>query len=117
MSIVNITQHQPTTEQIEAGVVNDANWEEIKSLLNFSELPSAEEISARAGRIAKLVACYNTAMIGGAPFFMAPLQAALENEGVEVVYSYSQRVSVESTNENGDVVKTSVFKHAGFVRT
>lgn len=35
--------------------------------------------------------------------------------GVKPLYSFTERASVESTNEAGEVVKTNVFKHVGFV--
>jgi hypothetical protein len=54
-------------------------------------------------------------MIGGAPYLMGPLTDALKDLGIEVCFSYSERVSVESSLPDGSVTKTSVFKHVGFV--
>lgn len=54
-------------------------------------------------------------MIGGAPFLMPVLDKALRNYGHRPIYAFSKRESVEKTNPDGTVVKTSVFKHAGFV--
>lgn len=55
-------------------------------------------------------------MLGGAPFFMGPLANALTEAGVEVVFSFTDRVSVDVTNPDGTVTKTSTFKHLGFVQ-
>ena len=54
-------------------------------------------------------------MIGGAPYLMAELEKELWHRGIEPVYSFSTRQSVESTDAEGNVTKTSVFKHIGFV--
>ena len=62
---------------------------------------------------AKLLHC--KAMIGGAPYLMAELEKELWHLGIEPVYAFTKRESVESVDENGNVTKTAVFKHAGFV--
>ena len=55
------------------------------------------------------------AMIGGAPYLMAELEKELWHLGIEPVYAFTRRESVETVGENGEVTKTAVFKHAGFV--
>ena len=45
---------------------------------------------------------------------MYALHTNLVREGFDVVYAFSERVSVEK-EVNGEVVKTSVFRHVGFV--
>jgi hypothetical protein len=55
------------------------------------------------------------AMIGGAPYLMAPLEEALRAADVVPMYAYSERVSKESASADGTVVKTNIFKHVGFV--
>ena len=127
--IVNLTQHQATPEQIAQGVV-DLPGEVRQALvaaLTFEELPTWAEIEAAADVVAEL-ACQNgiggdegdspmpkAAMIGGAPFLMAPLEAALRVRGIKPVYAFSRRESVETTKPDGNVVKTNVFRHVGFV--
>ena len=117
MKIVNITQHNPTPEQVEAGVFNAENREAIKNVLTFSTLPSLLEIANRAKILAFAAkeSGAEAALIGGAPYLMSELEAALKAEGVKPLYSFTERVSVESTNEAGEVIKTNVFKHVGFV--
>ena len=46
---------------------------------------------------------------------MSELEKELWYRGIEPVYSFSRRESVESTDAEGNVTKTSVFKHIGFV--
>ena len=57
------------------------------------------------------------AMIGGAPYLMPALEKELIALGIEPVYSFSERVSEETVQADGSVVKTNVFKHVGFVST
>ena len=120
--VINMTQHNPTPEQAEAGVYNPAEWERVKELLTFDELPSREEVFVRARQLTEiaLAECERTGavevMIGGAPFFMPALNHALLSKGFIPVFAFSRRVSVEKTNPDGTVTKTQVFKHEGFVR-
>ncbi|MHB0929605.1 MAG: hypothetical protein ACYC3W_12015, partial [Candidatus Nanopelagicales bacterium] len=57
----------------------------------------------------------SVAMIGGAPFLMAPLEKALLSIGINPVFAFSERKSVEAHGADGTVTKTQVFKHVGFV--
>ncbi len=115
--ILNLTQHQPTAEQVEAGVIDASSPATVKELLNFESLPSKEEIRKRAFSLAEMAEEVGVkfAMIGGAPFLMSALEKALKERGVEPLYAFSQRVSVEKKQEDGSIVKTTIFKHLGFV--
>ena len=129
MIIINLTQHKATSEQIDAGVsdVKSHELNDLKALLTFSELPTKEEIQETAEMLAEF-ACYASleceddydditpthAMIGGAPFLMSALEAALLDKCITPVYAFSERDSVEKEIE-GKVVKTNIFKHKGFV--
>lgn len=123
--ILNLTQHQPSPEQVKAGVINPPieEWMIVKNLMTFETLPSVEEVKERAIDIASIAADLASgedrgdgqgfclfAMIGGAPFFMSALETALLNAGITPIYAFSVRESIEK-----DGVKTSVFKHIGFV--
>jgi hypothetical protein len=119
-TIINLTQHAATPEQIAAGVVDLTGWhrDELVRLLTFDSLPSEDELSERAKRIATLASGHATAsaaMIGGAPYLMAPLQYWLERAGITPVYAYSVRTSEEQAQADGSVRKVNVFRHAGFV--
>jgi hypothetical protein len=115
--ILNLTQHNASADQIINQVTEVEDKKLLSSLLTFEELPSLETLNANAAQIAALAKSHgcNQAMIGGAPYFMPILARALKNEGIEPLYAFSKRESVESINEAGEVTKTSVFKHAGFV--
>lgn len=123
--ILNLTQHAATPEQIEAGVVDLTGTDlvEIKALLTFADLPREGEPEARARAIADIArrVAGNVAegdevfgMIGGAPYLMAPLEAALAQAGIAPVYAFSVRESVETTDADGSVRKTAIFRHRGF---
>ena len=118
-TILNLTQHAPTPEQVEAGVVElpPEHKEVLKDLLNFNEIPSRKDIEDRAEVISVLArgAGATHAMIGGAPFLMGALESTLMENGIKPLYAFSQRVVTETMKEDGTVVKTAVFKHVGFV--
>jgi len=118
MTILNLTQHPATPDQIEAGVVEPADKKQVVDLLTFDTIPSPAEMRDRAERIAALAkeAGAASAMIGGAPFFMSALERALLEAGVEPVYAFSVRRTEEAPQPDGSVRKTNVFRHVGFVR-
>ena len=120
MRIANATRHSITNELVVSGVVNLQNdiAKEVRELLTFEEIPSTEEITKRAEKIAELLhsQAFYHAMIGGAPFFMGALEKALRKKGIEPLYAFSKSEVIEKTNVDGSVVKTNIFKHVGFVR-
>lgn len=116
--IVNLTQHNPTPEQVAAGVGEPLA--EALPLLNFSDLPTSAQVREVAEKLANLA--LNAAggdggevMLGGAPFLMAPLEEALRARGLRPVYAFSRRESVEEMLHDGSVKKTQIFRHVGFV--
>ncbi len=140
MSIINLTQHPATPEQVAASVFDlPPNLRgDLSALLTFDAIPSVEEIKARAHDIAIMAAMLASgadrheesdgavaendsgafalqAMIGGAPYLMAPMEAALRDNGIEPVYAFSVRESVEQAQPDGTVRKINIFRHAGFV--
>jgi hypothetical protein len=111
MNIKNLTQHAPTSDQSGVTAVDLT----ASALLNFSTPPSVEEINGRAIGLAALAAGYASAMVGGAPYLMGPLVAALKAAGVQPLFSFTERKSVEKTNPDGSVTKTSDFAHVAWV--
>jgi len=116
MKIVNLTQHEPTAEQTSAGVFNSQYWNAIKKYGTFDAIPTYAGCFFRAKEIAQIAKASGAtrAMIGGAPFFMRHLEDALRLQGIEALYAFSVRESVEETLPDGSVRKTNVFKHVGF---
>lgn len=116
---LNLTQHPATPEQRMAGVY-DLPFEEqarLSELLTFHTPPSQDEMNARADDIAALAqqAGAEFVMLGGAPFFMSTLEAALWDAEIVPRYAFSRRESVERVQDDGSVLKVNVFRHAGFV--
>lgn len=112
--ILNLTQHLGTPDQ---GVTEPAEKGAVKALLDFTSLPSRGEIEDRAAKLAAIAveAGADSAMIGGAPYLMGPLEVALRVAGVRPLYAFSVRESVETTGADGKVTKTATFRHAGWV--
>lgn len=124
MAILNLTQHPATVEQIAAGVLDvpPARRARLLDLLTVEALPTWEDLDDRAGALAALALRVlgddddPQALIGGAPFLMAPLERALWDAGIAPTYAFSRRESVETVGADGSVRKTAVFRHAGFVQ-
>lgn len=118
MRIVNLTQHVATKEQIADGVFEPVAKEQVKDLLTFAHIPTPEELADRAELLAA-VAWENgaeAAMIGGAPYLMAPLERALVEHGIDPCYAFTERRSTEVMDpDTGEVRKTQILVHTGFV--
>jgi len=140
MSIINLTQHPATNEQVSAGVFDlpPGLRGDLVAMLTFDALPGADEVRDRAHDIAVMASMLASgedraeeagdevaesdlgafalsAMIGGAPYLMAPLEIALREQGIEPVYAFSVRESTEQVQQDGSVRKVNTFRHAGFV--
>lgn len=127
--ILNLTQHPATAEQVAAGVVDLPPDERaaLVAALTIDALPTRAELIARAQAIAEIAACNRLggddgddtvilrAMIGGAPFLMGPLEAALVGRGIAPMYAFSRRVVREEVLADGTVRKVAEFRHEGFV--
>ena len=116
--ILNLTQHIVTDEQVKDGVFepHKEDKEKIKEILTFKNLPSKDDIKNRANKLRAFVITYGVdkVMIGGAPYLMSELERSLKEFNIQPLYSFTQRISI-AKNINGEKVKTSIFKHIGFV--
>ena len=110
--ITNLTQHPASAEQKKVGVTDLVDTIGLKKALNFVGLPSEQDILNRAYEITLLAldSGHDAAMIGGALWLMAPLAEMLRENGIDPLFAFSVRESSEK-----DGVKTSVFRHVGFV--
>jgi hypothetical protein len=117
MNVLNLTQHNATPEQQAAGVVEMLDKNTVQKLLTFDEVPTREEVLARAKALAELAQSTGckVAMIGGAMWLMAPLERALISRAIKPVYAFSKRVVEEVQRPDGSVEKKQIFRHAGFV--
>lgn len=115
--ILNLTQHKATPEQATAGVREPEDKDVVQALLTFEEMPSPGEVFSRAKALAELAIKHGaeSAMIGGAPFLMSALEAALRVQGVTPLYAFSRRESADQTQPDGTVRKVAIFRHLGFV--
>lgn len=117
MQILNLTNHNATPVQLEAGVVEPAELrEEIKLLLNVEVDEEIEDIRLQAKMLAQRVAVegYEVAMIGGQLELCSALAIELTALGIEPVTARTLRASKEVHNDDGTVTKVAVFNHEGF---
>lgn len=117
-NIFNLTQHLASEEQKKS--IIDGNIDDqrrIRELLTFNEIPDRLYLQYVAYELAAIAKEYDTkyAMIGGAPYLMRALEDALMSEGIQPLYAFSKRESVETVLEDGTVQKISKFKNLGFV--
>lgn len=114
--ILNLTIHPTSIKQIKDGVVDmlDSDQAVLVHFLTVEDLPDKANLAFRAGQIAGIAYKYqpDKAMIGGIPCLMAFLETALKVIGIQPVYAFSIRESVENP-ETGE--KISKFNHLGFV--
>lgn len=119
--IINLTQHDATIDQINDGVMDLPETDKVKvrQLITFDKIPTKIEMEFRAKKIAEIVLKHSQfnhqAMIGGAPYFMPVLDNVLKQYGITPLYAFSERVSEEVQDADGNVKKVMVFKHIGFV--
>lgn len=117
--IINLTQHPAAQEQALQGVFDfeGLQLQALKKALTFEGIPSKEEMRLRALLLAEMAkrAGVQKAMIGGAPYFMSALEKALKDVGIQPLYAFSVRESIEKTLPDGSIQKVNIFKHLGFV--
>ena len=133
--IINLTQHDATTEQKLLGVrdVPESLRQGLCKALTFDTIPSRWDLLEHAREVLniaqlaekELAAGPNPespldartwAMVGGAPFFMPILEEFL-CKNFYPVYAFSKRESVDQVQADGSVRKVAVFRHEGFVKT
>ena len=120
--IINLTQHSASPDQISAGVVDlpPSARSLLEAWLTFDTCPGTADVAWRAEAIASLAAEANPplawqAMIGGAPWLMAPLAEELRRLGIKPLFAFSRRQAVDQVQPDGSVRKTAVFRHGGWV--
>jgi len=120
MLALNISQHEPTELQVLSGLMelNKSDVTSMKKLLTFDEAPDISEMKNRAEQLVKICANnYNlkVVMLAPAPFFTSILENTFKENGYKVVYSFSQRKSVEKKMPDGTVKKVNVFEFQDFI--
>lgn len=118
MKILNLTQHQATPEQKDAGVVDlvPEIAEAVRDLLTFDKTPVQWDMCARAYKITKLALATDVraVMIGPVGYFARHLEDALLDAGFTVLHAFSKRDCVEQQLPDGSVEKQFMFRHLGF---
>jgi len=114
---INLTQHDSTTEQ-GCAPRSKEQTQRIKELLTIAELPDERDLTRRAVALAELArtAGATEAMVGSVNYLTLFLDPALRQRRIQPLYAFSQRESVEIAQEDGSVIKKSVFRHLGFIK-
>ena len=120
--ILNLTQHNATKDQQDAGIIDMPVEFQValKGLLTFPTTYTRADLEYRALQIHELVRDFcgtskevlEGVMIGGMPSFMPVLESVLISKGIKVGYACTERQSVDK-EVDGKVVKTAIFVHAG----
>ena len=120
--ILNLTQHNATKDQQDAGIIDMPVEFQValKGLLTFPTQYTRADLEYRALQIHELVRDFcgtseevlEGVMIGGMPSFMPVLESVLISKGIKVGYACTERKSVDK-EVDGKIIKTAVFVHAG----
>lgn len=114
--------HKPTAEQTnellakgELYFLSDVDSEMQDSLNNCPA--NRASLSRLALDLSYKTGEYIIVQPGGSPIFQFMLGLMSEQFGTDsrIIYAHSERVSVDTAQPDGTVVKTSVFKHLGFI--
>jgi hypothetical protein len=118
--MLNLTQHDGTVDQIDNGLVEPSPEvkERVRSLLTFEGIPVQSSVDASVLALAQIAldSGHEKAMIGGAPWLMAPLEKELVRHGITPWYSFTKRESKDVPDGRGGVRKTQVFRHEAFFK-
>lgn len=123
MAILNLTQHNSTADQINAGIIDlPVDFKTaLVAAITFPAIYNKTDLESAAGKVYELVRNiipylldgFEGVMIGGMPSFMPVLENLLISKGIRVGYACTERKSVDKTLPDGSVQKTAVFVHAG----
>lgn len=106
--ILNISNLRVNEDLKSFGVSEPKDWKLIKSLINFQNVPTSEEIKVRATSLAEIAkACNATGVLIGNPrsqFMLSEVEKACEEKGIKIYYPFFVKEKVE--NED----KTYYFK-------
>jgi hypothetical protein len=134
MHILNLTQHNPTDEQVAAGVFNFGNQDEMKRILtvkiadplfgiaNVSHACANEHLwQLTGGLFSDFVLPARkefpedfAVMVGGFAPLVERVIVRCKQHGIQCLYALTDRVVSEEVQEDGSVKKVAVFKHCGF---
>ena len=117
MSILNLTHHDATLEQLEAGVVEPSDKATVRNLLTFVDLPTLDELRQRAYKLAEYADMEGVkkAMIEAPSYLISLLEAELIAHNIQPVHSFYGRWTTEKLDVDGRILAGIVFKHMGFI--
>ena len=119
--ILNLLQKKVTPELEALGVVEYPARAELMNMMLFKMAPTVEEVELVSSQLAATVAAYcrrhgiKKVLIGGAPYMISSLEAALMSHGLLPVYQYTHRVCTGFKHINGKEVAIYKFEPNGLV--
>ncbi len=127
--VLNLTPHNLTEDQRNAGAVEPASKKIVKRLLTFTEQPTIEEVQQRANELARIayteweydldqshIRKNNRYVMVGGPLYLIPkVDIALRNLGLIPVYAFATRESIDIVYSDGTTGKSQIFKHIAFI--
>ena len=119
MTIINLTQHDATQDQLDAGVVNligEAAYK-LKQAYRFNYVPSAEEKNRRVREIVQIaIDCKaEKALLDGPAWLTSALERELAVHEISAVYSFSMYPIIMTMEGDGTLVKRQRIKHMTFI--
>lgn len=120
MKVFNLTKHPMTQGQLDDGGVNLPTAQQASNLHDFTVMPSNHDMKLRADALMQIAVDHGSAqgdgvLLAGAMYFVPVLVKAAKDRGFKPVFSFTQRVAVETTNPDDTVSLSYVFKHEGWM--
>lgn len=121
MKVLWCPNHEPTTEQITdlqggeisylKNIISKESWN------NISNCPAdANELKNLASLLISTMGLYDKVVLPiGSPAFMAILMQKLPSERPKILFSHTERKSVEEQQPDGSIKKTSIFNHVVYI--
>lgn len=114
--ILNLTSYATTPEQIKQGLteVSEEDKQILKNVWMLNKQPEYKELQERAQTIVNIAKKYDCkdVMLGGPLCMLGCVEDALQDEGYNVKYSFTERIKVQEETRNpetGEVTK-AIFK-------
>jgi len=111
--------HKPTTEQL-AELTSQGEVKFLSSELQArinSCGTDRKELKALAHEVLEATEGSVIVQLGGSPMFLyiagATINGCMNRNAI--LFAHSERVSVDNVQADGTIIKTSVFKHLGFI--
>lgn len=120
MRVYNLTKHNFTNEQLASADCVDVPDAKSPHLQDFTAPPSDAEFKSRAAELMQLALAAgakegDSVLLASAMYFIPSLVAAAKAAGFIPTFSFTQRVSQETKQEDGSIKQVYIFRHEGWI--